>query len=197
MPKKSTLILASGSKARKQLLEQLGLPFHVVVSNYPEDMNNSETPKKLAQDLALAKAKVVSLSHPNSIIIGADTFIVLNDEKIGKPKDIADAKRIIKSMSGKVLDIITGVAILKTAITGEITRQEVFYDMAQVKIKKMAPTEIDHLAHHPQALEMAGAFSIEGTGKEAVEWTKGEIDTVIGLPVKKVKAILNTYYMNS
>lgn len=171
-------------------MEKLGLSFQVIPSSYIENMDSNKKPEKLACELALGKARAISKNYRNAVIIGADTFIVLGDKKIGKPKDISEAEKIIRAMSGSTLEVITGVAVLKTAKTGKIIRKFIFSDTTFVKIKPIPEQKIHFLARHPEALEIAGALSIEGTGKGIVETVEGDIDTVIGLPIAKLKKII-------
>ncbi len=200
---KFLIILASASSARKKLMKKLHQPFFTCVSNFNEDMKAHGHPRKLATHLALGKANTIALELANNkikkvstakwqsaIIIGADTFIMVGTKKIGKPKNIKEAKAIIGSMSGKTIRVYTGLAILKTEPSGKILKQKTTSVLTKLKIKKMTQLEINHLAHAPEALKISGAFSIEGRGGKMIEKIDGDYDNVIGLPIFKVKEIL-------
>lgn len=188
--KQSTLILASSSPARKKLLEKLGIPFIVKPSGYEENMQACENPEQLAELLALGKAQHIAKDFPNAIIIGADTFLTVGHEKIGKPTSRQDAQRILKLMSNQIVNVYTGVAIIRTTSNGNIRRQISFCETAMLKIKKMSPDEITMLAHQPDALNISGAFSIEGEGGKMIASIHGDYDSVIGIPIKKLQKLL-------
>ncbi len=184
------LILASKSKARRKLMEELGLPFECRTSGYEEDMLAHKNPGKLAKHLALEKAKFIAKKLPNSIIIGADTFITVGSTKIGKPATYPEAEKIIKSMSGKTIKVHSGIAVIQTGDEGEITKELVEHVLTKLKIKKMSQTEIRTLAHHDEALQISGAFSIEGEGGKMVEQIEGDYNNVIGLPIFQLQKML-------
>ncbi|MBI5755024.1 septum formation protein Maf [Candidatus Peregrinibacteria bacterium] len=186
----SRIILASRSPARKKLLEKLGIPFECHASHYVEDMNAYKTPKRLAVFLALQKARSCYYSFPSSRIIGADTFITVGKEKIGKPSSHSEAKRILANMSGKTIKVHSGVAVITTDEKGAIMAERADYAVTFLKIKKMSEREIERLAHQKDALNISGAFSIEGEGGKMVESISGDYDNVIGLPVAKLKKLL-------
>lgn len=204
------IILASQSPARKKLLKKmlkpLGLKFQCCTSGYEEDMNSHKNPKKLATFLALQKAKFIAHKFPDSIIIGADTFITVNTKvggvirttKIGKPRTIAEAKKIIASMSGKTIGVHSGIAVIKTGAKNTVAsaKQEfTAYDLTKLKIKKMSEAEINHLAHQKNALQISGAFSIEGAGGKMITRIVGDYNNVIGLPIYKLIPILKKIYI--
>lgn len=106
------IILASNSPRRKELLTQIGLKFKIIPSNYEEDMDLKLSHKELAKTLAYNKAKDVADKVNEGIIIGSDTFIVVGDKRIGKPKDANDAKRILKNISGRTITNYSGLSII-------------------------------------------------------------------------------------
>lgn len=184
------LILASRSRGRKELMQKLRIPFECHTSGYFEDMKAHKSSAKLATFLALGKANFIAQKFPNSIIIGADTFITVGSKKIGKPKSIKDAREIISSMSGKTIHVHSGVAVIKTNAQAHITHTRTAHVLTKLTIKKMSPAEIDELAHAKEALEISGAFSIEGKGGKMIEKIDGDYDNVIGLPIFKLKEML-------
>lgn len=184
------LILASRSPARKALMKELKTPFECCTSNYHEDMRAYRASWRLAEFLALGKAMHVAAKFPNSVIIGADTFITCRGKKIGKPVSIADAKRLIRSMSGQTIKVYTGVAIVWTDVKGCAVKKAVDYAVTDLWIKKMCASEVDLLAHQKDALHISGAFSIEGEGGKMITKIRGDYNNVIGLPMFLVKRML-------
>jgi septum formation protein len=190
MSTRQKIILASRSPARKRLMEELNLPFECHASEIFEDMSVKKDALELAMHLAAQKAEAVCAKYPDAIIIGVDTFIMINKEKIGKPTDTKDAARIIKKMSGRKIRVISGLAVLKTGKKGEKIKELISNAVTVLKIKKMSPEEIGYLANHEEALQISGAFSIEGEGGKMVESITGDYNNVIGLPLNQLKEML-------
>jgi septum formation protein len=184
------IILATQSKARRKLMEELGVPFECHVSGYEENMDEHENPRILAKHLAEGKAAYIAHKFPDSFIIGADTFITIDGEKIGKPADVKEAETIIRKMSGKTIRVHSGIAVIRTDAAGKIEKKLVEYVLTKLKIKKMSLKEIHSLAHHEEALQISGAFSIEGEGGKMVEKIEGDYNNVIGLPLFRLRKML-------
>lgn len=184
------LILASRSPARRELMEELRRPFECVTSDYHEDMKAYRSQWRLAKFLALGKAMYVAGKHPNAVIIGADTFITCRGKNIGKPVSIADAKRLIRYMSGHVIKVYTGVAVIQTDAKGVVAKKIIDYAVTDLTIKKMSVAEVDLLAHQKDALHISGAFSIEGEGGKMITKIRGDYNNVIGLPMYLLEKML-------
>lgn len=184
------IILASGSVARRKILKNMGIRFEWHASDYPEKMSIHKEPSRLAQALASEKANYIAEDFPHCIIIGADTFITIGYEKIGKPTSIEEAKRILRQISGNRIDVHTGVATLLTDQDGQVDRELVAHVKTTLTIKKLTEAEIKSLAEHEEALQISGAFSIEGDGGKFVETIDGDYNNVIGLPVFQLKDML-------
>lgn len=187
---KPQIVLASASPARRKLINELKIPFKSVTSGYQEDMEKHQNPRILARHLALGKAIFIASKFPNAIIIGADTFITVGGEKIGKPATRAEAFKIIQKMSGQTIAVHSGIAVIKTDARGKITRKIVAHVLTKLKIKKMSTEEISLLTNQKNALKISGAFSIEGAGGKMVERIDGDYNNVIGLSVFKLKKML-------
>ena len=185
------IILASASPARKKLMRELGVPFTCVPSGYEEDMNARKTPQALAKFLALNKALFIAPQHPNSIIIGADTFGTINGKKIGKPKDHKEAQEIIRQMSNHKMEVHTGVAVIKTDNSGTPTKQLTSHTVTKISFIKITEHDITHIIKTDEVLTTAGAFTIEGAGGKFVKEINGDYHNVIGLPLFKLKELLN------
>src|ERR1043166_4822806 len=112
--KNKPVILASSSPRRKRLLEQTGIQFIIDPSNLHEEQFDIQNPQQLVKTLALEKAREVGKHHPDSIIIGADTTVVCNEQMLAKPKDERDARRMLRLLSGNKHIVITGYAVIDT-----------------------------------------------------------------------------------
>ncbi len=174
-------------------MKELGIPFECHTSGYEENMDGHENPAALAKYLAEGKAAFIAPKFPDSIIIGADTFITIDKEKIGKPADIREAETIIRKMSGNTIKVHSGIALVATGKNGEIEMKKVEHVLTTLKIKKMSEAEIHSLAHHEEALQISGAFSIEGEGGKMVEKIDGDYNNVIGLPLFQLRIMLKDF----
>ncbi len=179
---KRKIILASGSPQRKKLLETIGLDFEIEKSNYKEDISEKIPAYKLAQKLALGKAQDVAQKHKNAIIIGADSFVVLGKEFLGKPRTPQKAKEMLKKISGKKHQLITGIAIIDTK------RNKIFtdYEITEVWLKKLNAKEINSYVKTKEPLDKAGGYAIQGIGSILIEKINGNYTNVVGLPINKV-----------
>jgi septum formation protein len=184
------IILASRSPARRALMKELGMPFECHATEIFEDMGAKSDPVELAMHIASQKAHAAAAKFADAIVIGVDTFIVINKEKIGKPATITEAKKIITSMSGNTIDVISGMAVLKTDSGTKKVREFITNAVTTLKIKQMTAAEIDSLANSEEALQISGAFSIEGEGGKMVEQINGDYNNVIGLPLFQLREIL-------
>jgi septum formation protein len=186
---KETIILASASPRRKELLAQAGYKFIVEKSDIDESLFPAENiePCKYAKQLALAKAKYVAAKYPEKIVLGADTIVDLNGEIIGKADDEHHAKEIVEKLFSKPHKVITGVAIVRLKDNTEI----VTHDTTTVYPKKMSP---EHIKEHIRAgtwKDKAGAYAIQETGDEFVERIEGSLTNVMGLPMELVEKLLS------
>ena len=179
---KRTIVLASGSKQRKKLLEMTGINFEVRKSDYEEDMTEKLPPADLAKKLALGKARDVAKHYKDAIIIGADSFGVLDGKLLGKPPTVEEAKKMLRFLSGRKHELITGLAIIDTASGREISD----CDVGQVWVKDLTDEEIDLYVKTGEPLDKAPSYTIEGIGATIVEKIDGNYSSIIGLPLNKV-----------
>jgi septum formation protein len=173
------IVLASTSPRRKKLCEMMGLQSEIVPTAYEEDMTLDLSPQELALTLALGKGEEVA-SREDGIIISADTFVAFDGEVIGKSKDREEAFRRIKSFSGNVLDVITGVAL----IHGE--KKIIFYDISKVYFNEISDEEIHAYLDTDDWVGKGGAMGIEGIASVFIKKIDGCPWNVSGLPVPKV-----------
>jgi len=176
---KKRLILASTSPRRHGLAQEMGLEFDVIPSNYEEDMNLKLSPRELAKTLAYGKALDVSKKFKEGIVIGIDTFILFNGQKLGKAKTKERAYKFLKSFSGKRLKVISGVALIDCKTKKEIKDCEI----SEVKFKKMSDYEIKTYVETGEPIDKAGAFAIQGLGSVFIEKISGSYTNIVGFPV--------------
>jgi len=180
--KNRKIILASKSPRRKQLLEQIGLEFEIRESEYEEDMEAMSDPYKLVKFLALKKCEDVAKYYDDAIIIAADTFIIFDNKFIGKPKDINDARKILKSFSGKEHEVVSGLAIIDTKSKKIIND----YNIGGVKFRVLGDEEIDSYLKTGDALDKAGAYAIQEESAVFIESVSGDYYSIVGLPLYKL-----------
>ncbi|MBW6441159.1 Maf family protein [Patescibacteria group bacterium] len=189
---KRKIILASGSENKKKLIQSIGFNFQFEKSAYKEDMNEKLPAHRLAQKLALGKAQNVAQKHKNAIIIGADTFGIIDNQFLGQAKDPEKAYKILKLLSGKEHKIITGIAIIDTKLNKTITD----YDISRVWFKKLTEKEIDVYINTKEPLFKASAYAIQGLGSVFIEKIKGDYMSIIGLPIQKIYSHLLQFDVN-
>jgi septum formation protein len=176
------IILASQSPRRKQLLDWAEIPFDIIVKEtdelYPSDLPVEEVPVYIARNKALAVKE--ELSH-DRIILAADTVVVLNNKIIGKPKDKADAIKILSSLSGQNHLVITGVVIM----CGE--EEQSFADITEVIFHELTSVQIAFYVDKYKPYDKAGAYAIqEWVGVVGIKSVNGDFYNVMGLPVSRV-----------
>ena len=171
----NTLILASGSPRRQELLRSVGLEFRVSSADIDETPINGETPQVMVERLALAKAKVVAELNPGAWVLGADTTVVLAGEIIGKPLDATDAERMLAKLQGRAHLVYTAFSLVK----GQITHTECH--KSEVEIVPMSPAEIERYVKTGEPLDKAGAYAAQGIGAHLVAAIRGSYTNVVGL----------------
>lgn len=177
------MILASGSPRRRELLTHLAVPFRVVVSGEPEDSPERD-PARLAEELAGLKAGAVARSHPNAVVIAADTVVALDGELLGKPRDVAENRAFIRRLSGRTHQVYTGV----TVISGGQAASGV--ERTNVTFRPLSEAEIIHYAATGEGLDKAGGYGIQGVGMALVERVDGDYSNVVGFPLALVIRLL-------
>jgi len=182
------LILASTSPRRREILELLGLPFEVIAPGFDELASSDRPVEDEVLDFALGKAASVARDNPNSIVIGSDTMILVNAKKVGKPDGIADAKQILRSLSGKTHRIFTSVAIVDGS-GGPGLR---IVEEVSVRMRDYSEKEIEDYLSCNESLDKAGAYSIQGRGRALIESIDGDYLTAVGLPLKPIAAYLKS-----
>lgn len=175
------LILASGSPRRSELLKLITEDFEVIPSDCEERIDTALSPVETVKALAVQKAEFVSQKYPDKIVIGADTTVFYGGAPLGKPKDKADAKRMLSMLSGKKHTVITAVSIAKGGKT-----ETVFAEETEVEFYPLSESEIDGYINTGEPMDKAGAYGIQGKGALLVKRIDGDYYNVMGLPVAKL-----------
>jgi septum formation protein len=169
------LVLASGSPRRRELLAGLGMAFTVRAADVDETPHPGEAPAACVRRLALAKA--TARSEADELVLGADTVVVLDGQLLGKPRDPADARRMLASIAGREHTVLTGVTVHAQG------GQETTVEASRVRMARMSPREIDWYVATGEPLDKAGSYAVQGVGALFVEAIYGNYTNVVGLPL--------------
>ena len=185
------IVLASASPRRKELLEQIGVDFDIIPSTSEELITNS-IPIDIVQKLAEQKAQEVydKLDNP-SIVIGADTIVVLNDIIMGKPKNEKDAYNMLKSLQNNVHTVYTGVCVLINEKND--TKKILFSEATEVSMYPMSDEQIYSYINTKEPMDKAGAYAIQGKCAIYIKSISGEYNNVVGLPIARLYNELMKY----
>ena len=188
------IVLASASPRRKQLLEDAGVDFEVVVSQADENLSAQEwaDPASAVQTLAERKAHAVAASLPEVPevvrVIGADTIVVLDGQVYGKPADAQDARRMISTMAGRAHQVLTGVSLwtVSPGAARDNIPHTTFVEVSHVYFKPLTSQDIEDYLACDESLDKAGAYAIQGAGHVLVDHYEGDYDNIVGLPVARL-----------
>jgi len=179
------LILASTSPRRRELLTQAGFIFDVLPADIDETRWVREDAPAYVERLALEKAKAVHALHPNAMVVGADTTVVLETEILGKPSDLLEAERMLRALSGKVHQVYTGVAV----VSNDVVMQHV--EMTSVFFATISEPELARYLSTRDSLDKAGAYGIQGYAARWVSRIEGDFFNVMGLPIAATVRLLS------
>lgn len=179
---RTAIILASASPRRAELLASAGIAFAVVPSAVAEDLLPDEAPVSAALRLARAKARDVARRSGGRFFVGADTVVMLDGEVFGKPRDAGDASRMLRRLSGRVHEVMTGFEVFDKA-TGRAIGDVV---TTRVEFKPLHPDEIQAYVETGCPLDKAGAYGIQGRAAHMVRRVEGSYTNVVGLPLAEV-----------
>jgi len=172
-------ILASASPRRKQLLEQAGYAFEIVVSDADESLPAGITPEKAVRLNAARKAQAVAETNPGAVVLGCDTVVAIDGEILGKPQDEAEAKAMLRRLSGNTHTVYSGVCITDGTI------ETVFAVATDVTFYALSERTIDAYAATKEPMDKAGAYGIQGLGCVLVKEISGDYSNVVGLPLSE------------
>jgi septum formation protein len=179
------IVLASGSPRRAEILNSVGWKFTKSVPDIDESERIGESPEDYVQRLAVEKADAVSHLHPNSIVLAADTTVVVDEQILGKPADLDDAKRMLRMLSGRWHDVLTGVAIFRDGSA------RIGLERTGVKFAEINEAEIEFLTRKGDPLDKAGAYAVQAQAALFIEAIRGDYWNVVGLPISLVYKLMN------
>ncbi|MFO7962395.1 MAG: Maf family protein [Desulfobacterales bacterium] len=176
------IILASKSPRRRYLLEQAGLSIEVIPGSFDESSVKFSIPEEYVKTLAEAKATDIAKKYPKSWVIGADTIVMIKNRMLGKPRNIKEARCMLRGLSGQVHQVFTGFCIRRES-DRRIVSDAVVTD---VLFKHLTEEEIEWYVHTKEPFDKAGAYAIQGLGSFLVKRINGSYTNVVGLPVCEV-----------
>ena len=181
------IILASGSPRRKSLLESIGLDFTVYHPDVNEEHIPGESPAHLCRRLSRLKAQAGTVVYPDDVVIAADTIVVIDGEILGKPSGHDDAVRMLRSLSGRVHEVITGLCVSRK---DNINVADVH---TLVKFRELSEQEIIAYTSSQEPYDKAGGYAVQGKGATMIECINGDYYNVVGLPLCTLGRMLATY----
>lgn len=184
---RAPLVLASGSPRRVALLRQVGAEFTVVDPGPDRGWPGSAEPRHGVRALALVKAATVAAKRPGSVVIGADTVVVLRGVRLGKPADRAEAISMLRRLHGRTHEVWTGFAVVRDQdrrTAAECTR---------VQLVRLGEAEIEAYVRTREPLDKAGGYGIQGIAAQFVRRIEGDYANVVGLPLGRLRQVLQEF----
>ncbi|MSR06362.1 MAG: septum formation protein Maf [Gemmatimonadetes bacterium] len=179
-----TIVLASGSPRRHQLLDMLGIAHDVDPSDVPEAALPGEAAETTAIRLAREKATQVARRHAGRWVLGADTLVALADQVLGKPGGVAEAEAMLARLQGAEHRVVTAIALVRNGDAHER------HDVTRVWFRPLSPVQIRAYVATGEPLDKAGAYGVQGYGAALVERIEGDFFGVMGLPLRLVVEVL-------
>jgi septum formation protein len=176
------LILASTSPRRRGILALLGLPFEVIPPDFAETLSSQRSIEEEVVEFAFGKAESVAWRNAQTIVIGSDTMISLDEAKIGKPRDLSDARAMLCKLAGRTHYIYTSVAIIDGSGGPGLRSLE----KVTVLMRDFSDTEVEAYLACGESLDKAGAYSIQGEGRQLIASIEGDYLAAVGLPLKAI-----------
>jgi septum formation protein len=178
-------ILASSSPRRAELLRAAGFEFEVVTGTVDESLRAAESPEDYVRRIADAKAAAVAKRRRDLPVIAADTIVVVDETVLGKPKDDQDARRMLRLLSGRTHEVLTGVTLSNG-------RTQTAIDVTTVEFSPISDSEIDWYVASGEPADKAGAYAIQGLASRFIRAIEGSYSNVVGLPVDVVYLMLSS-----
>ena len=178
----SPLILASGSPRRAEILRAVGWPFEAYAPDVDESRREAESPEDYVRRLAREKAEAVARTRLFGLVLGADTTVVVGGEILGKPTDERDARRMLRLLSERRHEVLTGVALVRAETGSAIVGLE----RTRVRFAAMTDEEIAWHVRTGDVLDKAGAYAVQGRAALFIRGIEGDYWNVVGLPVRLV-----------
>lgn len=181
------LVLASGSPRRKELLEHLGHPFSILVTNVEESQQAGEQAEQYVARLSQDKALSALAQQAESVVLGSDTIVVCDDQVLEKPLDLADAKQMLMMLSGRAHQVMTAVTVVSKE------KQETVVVTTDVWFKTLSENEVEQYWQTGEPCDKAGSYGIQGIGGRFVTRIEGSYHAVVGLPLFETDQLLQKF----
>lgn len=178
------VVLASSSPRRTELLTMIGIPHSVRPADIDESYRPGEEPSAYAERLAREKGRVVAADYPEALVIAADTIVVVDDQVLGKPRDEADAARMLRLLSGRTHTVLTAVALSRHG------RMESGVERVAVTFRELSDEDIAAYIATVEPMDKAGSYGIQGFGATLVERIDGDFFAVMGLALARLVALM-------
>jgi septum formation protein len=191
--KRSPLILASASPRRAELLKLLRVKFRIIPSDATEVVHEHLTPLEICQLNAHRKARAVAKRIPDALVIGADTLVFLDNKILGKPRNRADARRMLARLQGRTHQVVTGVSLIQL----RTHRERVFAISTDVLFHPLDAGQIRDYLSRINPLDKAGAYAIQESGEKIISEISGSYSNVVGLPVERLREELSAWNYGS
>jgi len=183
-----SIILASQSPRRRELLERMGISqFDVIPAKGEERADPNLTPDQLVEELSRQKAAEIAAGNPDALIIAADTVVAVDGTVLGKPHDRDDAVRMLQTLSGREHTVYSGLTVCWQG------RSVTQHEATAVRFRPLSETDIDHYVSTGEPMDKAGSYGIQGYGCTLVEGISGDYYNVVGLPVCRLSQILSGF----
>lgn len=183
---KQKIVLASSSPRRAEILTAAGWPFEIRVAGVDESIGVDEDPVSYVRRLAFAKAQTVASTLERGVVLGADTTVVVDGETLVQPEDDEDARRMLRLLSGKWHEVLTGVVLIKVNADFSLADME----RTQVRFAEMSTAEIDWYVSTEEPKGKAGAYGVQGRAALFIEEIQGDYFNVVGLPIRLVYELM-------
>jgi septum formation protein len=191
--KRPPLILASASPRRAELLKLLRVKFRIIPSDATEVVHEHLTPLEICQLNAHRKARAVAKRIPDALVIGADTLVFLDNKILGKPRNLADARRMLARLQGRTHQVVTGVSLIHL----RAHRERVFAISTDVLFHPLDAGQIRDYLSRINPLDKAGAYAIQESGEKIISEISGSYSNVVGLPVERLREELSAWNYGS
>jgi septum formation protein len=179
------VVLASASPRRQEMLQALNIEFEICVPNVPERWTGKSNAARIACELAIAKVR--KCGRHDALVIGMDTLVVIDRMKLGKPVDAQEAKEMLQSLSGKMHQVITGVALMwKRRVVSQAA-------VTEVQFRRIRSQEIDWYIQSGEPFDKAGAYAIQGLGRIFINRIDGCYYNVVGFPLAVFQRLLRRF----
>ncbi|MEY2480791.1 MAG: nucleoside triphosphate pyrophosphatase [Verrucomicrobiota bacterium] len=183
------LLLASNSPRRRELLTAAGFQFEIAVPKIDEKFYVDLTLRELTALNAIRKGLAAARAFPDNVVLAADTLVALDRKIIGKPRDLAEAKKILRRLSGRTHEVCSAVFVCQLARA----RSTSFFEISRVHFRRLSEDKIDNYLAKINPLDKAGAYAAQTTGSEIIERISGSFTNVVGLPIEKTVRVLREF----